>query len=104
MNVTVRPTGACTTLIHMTILIDVSCISKITVMTMAYIKQKQFTVGVFPQRLKRGIRFNAYLRDYSPQWQGCCQHSVSAEFGWEAKEKAISEHKTKCVSYGNRNL
>lgn len=58
---------------------------------------RKFKVGVFPQAGKRKLKFNAYLRDYNPQWSDCCEHEVIAEFGWEAKEKAIHDHKSNCV-------
>jgi len=51
---------------------------------------KKFIVAVFPRVGKRGYLFNAYTRDYNPQWDGCNEVSVMANNGKEAKSIAIS--------------
>lgn len=53
-------------------------------------------VGVFAEaRAGRKTRYSAYTRDYSPQWKGCCEHTVEA--GPDVKKRAIEQHKTECV-------
>ncbi|KKM87476.1 hypothetical protein LCGC14_0643410 [marine sediment metagenome] len=54
---------------------------------------KTFDVGVFVCRGKRGWRFEAYVRDYSPDWDGCNVVRVEAPNGTEAKKKAIGHIK-----------
>jgi len=58
---------------------------------------KKFKVGVFP--LKRS-QFIAYTMWYSPTWTGCCEHTVEAINGKEAKKIAINEHKNNCLKAG----
>jgi hypothetical protein len=52
--------------------------------------EKQFIVGVFVERRKRGWRFSAYTRDYNPTWHGHNRVEVQAKNGTEAKRKAIA--------------
>lgn len=62
---------------------------------------KTFKVGVF---LRVGIRkdsFTAYTTWYNPQWSGCCEHTVDAVNGTEAKRLAISQHKEHCLEKQN---
>lgn len=54
-----------------------------------------FKVGVFPGPTK--TRFNAYTLWYNPAWDGCCEHTVRAKNGTEAKKLAITVHKVQCV-------
>lgn len=44
----------------------------------------QFRVGVFSDTGKRKRRYRAYVRDYNPQWKGCCEHTVEAASGEQA--------------------
>lgn len=53
---------------------------------------KSFKVGVFPFDA-RNTRFNAYTSWYNQSWSGCCEHTVEAANGTEAKKIAIQEHK-----------
>lgn len=58
---------------------------------------KEIKVGVFPFRETSTTRFNAYTTWYNPEWKGCCEHTVSAVNGTEAKKLAIQEHKERCL-------
>lgn len=64
---------------------------------------RAYKVGVFPEfREKTGkYRFSAYLRDYSPEWDGCIEVKVNAANGKEAKKKAIELVKT--VNFSTHN-
>lgn len=55
---------------------------------------KLFTVGIFPHQGKTKVKYMAYTRDYNPQWRGCCEHTVEAANGTEAKKRAIEAHKS----------
>jgi hypothetical protein len=55
-----------------------------------------FRVGVFEHAGKRKRRFTAYVRDYNPAWAGCCVHTIEADNGSVAKQRAISEHQYRC--------
>lgn len=57
---------------------------------------RTFKVGVFSFD-DRNTRFNAYTTWYNPSWSGCCEHTVDAINGTEAKKMAIQEHKDQCV-------
>lgn len=56
---------------------------------------KSITVGVFPPD-DNCHAYMAYTRWYTPQWPGCCEHTVMAINGTEAKKIAIKEHKENC--------
>ena len=55
---------------------------------------RTFKVGVFPCRKES---FTAYTTWYNPSWSGCCEHTVEAVNGTQAKKIAIQEHKGRCV-------
>lgn len=57
---------------------------------------KKFKVGVFERQGKTKTLYTAYTMWYSTDWEGCCEHIVSAATGKESKKKAIEEHKAKC--------
>jgi hypothetical protein len=59
-------------------------------------RTKAITVGVFPPD-ERERSYRAYTRWYNPQWEGCCEHTVDAVNGSEAKRAAIQEHKDRCI-------
>jgi hypothetical protein len=59
-------------------------------------QKKRITVGVFPFSETKPNRFNAYTTWYNSSWKGCCEHTVEAVNGTEAKELAIQEHKDNC--------
>jgi hypothetical protein len=61
---------------------------------------KMIRVGVFPHKLYKNDvprTFNAYTVWYNPSWKGCCEHTVEAVNGTEAKKLAIQEHKERCL-------
>lgn len=58
----------------------------------------KFKVGVFPHEGKKKTRYMAYTRDYNPSWSGCCEHTVEAVNGNEAKRMAIETHKATCAA------
>lgn len=60
---------------------------------------RTFKVGVFPVFPfdDHNTRFNAYTTWYNPNWKGCCEHTVDAINGTEAKKLAIQEHKEHCI-------
>jgi hypothetical protein len=58
---------------------------------------RSYKVGVFPHQGKRIVRYLAYTTWYNPQWDGCCEHAVSATSGDEAKKLAIQEHRERCA-------
>ncbi len=57
---------------------------------------RKFTVGVFREERKRSPLYRAYTIWFSPDWKGCCVHTVEASRGTLAKHIAIAEHKAKC--------
>lgn len=57
---------------------------------------KGFTVGVFPKA--RGKGFTAYTLWYNKEWNGCCEHVVTASNGTEAKKTAIEAHRANCLT------
>lgn len=59
--------------------------------------KRMIKVGVFPFSETKPHRFNAYTLTYNPQWEGCCEHTVEAKNGTEAKKLAIKEHKERCL-------
>lgn len=67
---------------------------------------RMFKVGVFEHR-REGfkangepyrVRLEAYTVWYSPSWDGCCQHEVTARNGTEAKANAMTAHRDQCMS------
>lgn len=58
--------------------------------------EKVYKVGVFSD--PDGKRPRAYTMWYDPQWSGCCEHSVAALSGAEAKRFAIRDHMATCQS------
>lgn len=59
-------------------------------------RTRTFRVGVFPKDEYRPGRFVAYLRG-APDWSRACVHTVEADNGYVAKQRAIDEHKARCV-------
>jgi hypothetical protein len=58
-----------------------------------------WTVGVFEHERRSGRVFlMAYVRDYNPEWPGCCVHRVIAEDGAMAKDNAKSAHRRECMA------
>ncbi len=54
--------------------------------------EREFTVGVFPP--SQDVRgYQAYTRDYQPNWKGCQVVKVLAENGTQAKRRAIAQVK-----------
>ncbi len=59
---------------------------------------KTFRVGVFEHRRTSGRVFlMAYVRDFNPNWDGCCVHHVAARSGASAKDSAKSQHRRDCM-------
>jgi hypothetical protein len=56
-----------------------------------------YTVAIFPLEQTGGCSLIAYLRDYNPDWKGCCLHKVQEKTGGKAKQAALKEHKKKCI-------
>ena len=56
-----------------------------------------YRVGVFEHPGPRRIRLRSYVREYSTQWPGCCEHTVEADTGREAKRRAEDEHRSRCL-------
>ena len=55
---------------------------------------KEYLVGCFSHHRKSGaVMWEAYLRDYNPEWKGCIEILVVAISGVEAKKLAIKEAK-----------
>jgi hypothetical protein len=59
---------------------------------------RPFKVGVFEHPGKRRVKLAAYSSWYNPSWEGCCEHTVEANNGTEAKVVAMREHREKCMS------
>lgn len=64
-------------------------------------KTKSIKVGVFPfgknyDAGRKPTQFNAYTTWYNSEWKGCCEHTIEAVNGTEAKKLAIAEHKENC--------
>jgi len=59
---------------------------------------KTIKVGVFEHQRKRSVQLAAYTLYYSPTWEGCCEHVVSAANGTAAKTQALREHRETCMA------
>ena len=60
---------------------------------------REWTVGVFEHERTSGRMFlMAYVRDYNPQWKGCCVHRTIADDGSSAKENAKAQHRRECMA------
>lgn len=57
---------------------------------------KEFKVGVFTEQGTRKMKYSAYSLWYNPNWAGCCEHTVYAKNGTDAKKLAIAQHKDLC--------
>ena len=60
-------------------------------------EQKVYRVGVFEHRGMRSVQVAAYTVYYNPQWPGCCEHTVTATSGAEAKRLATLAHRAVCM-------
>lgn len=56
---------------------------------------RMYSVGVFPG--KPGRKHHAYVRDYNPEWAGCCVHYLASDSGKNAKRQAIEDHLQRCL-------
>lgn len=64
-----------------------------------------YRVGVFEHEGKRGPKLTAYLRDFNPQWDGCCVHRISfseVASGAQAKRLAMQQHREVCMAQEER--
>ena len=60
---------------------------------------REFTVGVFEHvRTSGRVFLMAYVRDFNPQWEGCCVHRTIADSGTAAKDNAKSQHQRECMA------
>lgn len=60
--------------------------------------ERPFLVGVFEHPHKRSVALMAYTRYYNPSWPGCCEHTVSAISGTQAKIRAMDDHRARCMA------
>ena len=57
-------------------------------------RDNEWVVGIFEHKRRSGRVFLiAYVRDYNPDWDGCCVHRVIAEDGAMAKDSAKAAHR-----------
>ena len=60
---------------------------------------REWRVGIFEHERRSGRVFlMAYVRDYNPEWEGCCVHTVIADTGGQAKDNARSGHRRECMA------